>query len=139
MASLFKRMFRFANASVREIKYIWLGLALRIRNDRLLERPEKCLLSDVELHRLPEQFRAHFDNCFFVSSHDTKQIRKQIDACGQYIRQQIIDEADLACEHIFDLLGSGPTRLGKSIDWHYDLHSSTPLFVPTILQAYSSS
>jgi len=40
--------------------------------------------------------------------------------------QLVIQEADVFCHHIFDLLGSGPTRLSKdsrgyvSIDWHSD-------------------
>jgi len=31
-----------------------------------------------------------------------------------------VDAADEICEHVFDLLGSGPVRLGKQIDWHVD-------------------
>lgn len=40
-----------------------------------------------------------------------------------------IKEADIICQHIFDLLGSGPTKLGKEgdgyqpIDWHSDFKS----------------
>lgn len=37
---------------------------------------------------------------------------------------QIIRAADHTCEHIFDLLSSGPTRLGKKIDWHSDFKSA---------------
>jgi hypothetical protein len=33
---------------------------------------------------------------------------------------QIMSEADRICNHIFDLLGSGPTHLGEKIDWHID-------------------
>lgn len=32
----------------------------------------------------------------------------------------IVVEADRVCEHIFDLLGSGPVYLGERIDWHID-------------------
>ena len=35
----------------------------------------------------------------------------------------IIAEADHLCEHVFDLLGSGPTPLGERIDWHVDFKS----------------
>lgn len=31
-----------------------------------------------------------------------------------------VSAADKVCEHIFDLLGSGPTYLGNPIDWHLD-------------------
>ena len=40
-----------------------------------------------------------------------------------------IKEADMICNHVFDLLGSGPTKLGKigegyqPIDWHRDFKS----------------
>lgn len=44
--------------------------------------------------------------------------------------QNIIIQADLICEHIFDLLGSGPAKLTpkgegyQSIDWHTDFKSN---------------
>jgi hypothetical protein len=31
-----------------------------------------------------------------------------------------VSVADQACDHVFDLLGSGPVRLGEKIDWHAD-------------------
>jgi hypothetical protein len=34
--------------------------------------------------------------------------------------EQTIADADRVCEHIFDLLGSGPVFLGDMIDWHTD-------------------
>jgi heparinase II/III-like protein len=34
-----------------------------------------------------------------------------------------IRSADAICSHTFDLLGSGPTPLGPSIDWHRDFRS----------------
>jgi hypothetical protein len=36
---------------------------------------------------------------------------------------QICQIADQACDHVFDLLGSGPVVLGKRIDWHRDFKS----------------
>jgi len=32
-------------------------------------------------------------------------------------------ESDKVCDHIFELLGSGPTPLGEQIDWHADFKS----------------
>jgi len=37
--------------------------------------------------------------------------------------EQTINDADEICHHIFDLLGSGKTKLGKEIDWHLDFKS----------------
>jgi hypothetical protein len=34
-----------------------------------------------------------------------------------------IAAADQACDHVFDLLGAGPTHLGDPIDWHVDFKS----------------
>ncbi|HJR77249.1 MAG TPA: alginate lyase family protein [Nitrospiraceae bacterium] len=37
--------------------------------------------------------------------------------------QSCVSAADRLCDHVFDLLGSGPTDLGKNIDWHRDFKS----------------
>ncbi len=37
--------------------------------------------------------------------------------------ENTIRRADLACQHVFDLLGSGPVHLGPKIDWHRDFKS----------------
>jgi len=34
--------------------------------------------------------------------------------------EQSINDADEICNHVFDLLGSGKTELGKEINWHLD-------------------
>ncbi|MFH1314606.1 MAG: alginate lyase family protein [Candidatus Eisenbacteria bacterium] len=33
------------------------------------------------------------------------------------------NDADRVCRHVFDLMGSGPTELGETIDWHTDFKS----------------
>jgi hypothetical protein len=38
-------------------------------------------------------------------------------------RQSCVQAADRLCDHLFDLLGSGPHELGKTIDWHRDFKS----------------
>jgi uncharacterized heparinase superfamily protein len=35
-------------------------------------------------------------------------------------KARTISAADRACDHVFDLLGSGPVSLGTPIDWHVD-------------------
>ena len=35
----------------------------------------------------------------------------------------MIESADQVCDHVFDLLGSGPVPLGETIDWHHDFKS----------------
>ncbi|MEX5216607.1 MAG: heparinase II/III family protein [Nitrospira sp.] len=37
--------------------------------------------------------------------------------------ESCVQSADRLCEHVFDLLGSGPISLGERIDWHRDFKS----------------
>jgi uncharacterized heparinase superfamily protein len=37
--------------------------------------------------------------------------------------QELKESADQHCSHVFDLLGSGPVKLGEQIDWHRDFKS----------------
>jgi hypothetical protein len=45
-----------------------------------------------------------------------------------------IATADQACDHILDLLGSGPTHLGEQIDWHVDFKTGH-YFAPQLYYA----
>ncbi len=38
---------------------------------------------------------------------------------------RLVADADRACAHVVDLLGSGPVALGPAIDWHCDFQSGT--------------
>ncbi len=57
---------------------------------------------------------------FFVK-HDHRSARLSLIRTGYPDAEKlIIASADQVCDHIFDLLGSGPTFLGEQIDWHID-------------------
>lgn len=54
----------------------------------------------------------------------------QMPAVRTYYREQapgelaaLLESADQVCNHVFDLLGSGPVSLGEPIDWHRDFKS----------------
>jgi len=51
-------------------------------------------------------------------------LRNQIGSLLSYFAPKAMNltvtEADRICNHVFDLLGSGPTPLGEKIDWHTD-------------------
>lgn len=54
----------------------------------------------------------------------------QMPAVRTYYREQATDElaevvesAERVCNHLFDLLGSGPVSMGDPIDWHRDVKS----------------
>ena len=41
-------------------------------------------------------------------------------AAGNLVQHELRASADRICDHVFDLLGSGPIDLGERIDWHRD-------------------
>jgi hypothetical protein len=45
-----------------------------------------------------------------------------LEICGES-KSNIVNAADRICEHYFDLLGSGPSKLAWPIDWHADFKS----------------
>ena len=60
---------------------------------------------------------------FFFNPNDKDKIVETIKKEYPNSIEQTISDADEICEHIFDLLGSGKTKLGKEIDWHLDFKS----------------
>jgi uncharacterized heparinase superfamily protein len=57
---------------------------------------------------------------FFEASRDAARLRTAI---GTADRAALTARADLVCDHVFDLLGSGPVPLGPDIDWLRDFKS----------------
>jgi len=60
---------------------------------------------------------------FFFDPDDREKIVETIKKEYPASIKQTINDADEICNHIFDLLGSGKTELGKEIDWHLDFKS----------------
>jgi len=58
--------------------------------------------------------------CFFIRPDQREAILMALREIAPEAEKMILAEADRICNHIFDLLGSGPTPLGKKIDWHMD-------------------
>jgi len=57
---------------------------------------------------------------FFLDPEKIESLKSSIKAIDPNTTQIICLKADEACEHTFDLLGSGPTFLGDEVDWHQD-------------------
>lgn len=57
---------------------------------------------------------------FFETARDTERLRAVLD---DEERAALEATADLYCEHVFELLGSGPVDLGTKIDWSRDFKS----------------
>ena len=60
---------------------------------------------------------------FFFNSDDRDRIVETIRKEYPKSISETLNGADEICDHIFDLLGSGKTELGKEIDWHLDFKS----------------
>ncbi len=63
------------------------------------------------VHRLP------------ASTHDGPVIRALYQQRTPGLLDSTLESADKVCDHVFDLLGSGPVALGITIDWHLDFKS----------------
>lgn len=55
---------------------------------------------------------------YFVAADRERLIREWRESFN--FEADIISAADTICDHVFDLLGSGPTHLGERINWHTD-------------------
>jgi len=62
-------------------------------------------------------FRTRKSPVFFYSFDRKEEIIHLIKSLFPDSCNLTIQKANLACEHIFDLLGSGPTNIGNPIDW----------------------
>ena len=60
---------------------------------------------------------------FFFDSNNREKYIDSINANFPEAARRAVTRADDAVEHIFDILGSGPTNLGKKINWHQDFIS----------------
>ena len=93
--------------------------------------PERAQLSDRAFvgalrggWKSPEAFAEHVRRRqtprFFIDP-DTR--AETADLFGSWLPEgaaRIVDSADRVCDHVFDLLGSGPVNLGPEIDWQVD-------------------
>lgn len=59
-------------------------------------------------------------NRFFFSPLEANDFLTSIRASYPNAEKLMVEAADRACNHVFDLLGSGPKFLGEEIDWHID-------------------
>ena len=58
-----------------------------------------------------------------VGPADAKAILGALERWAPGPLQATLSAADRICDHVFDLLGSGPVALGSEIDWHLDFKS----------------
>ena len=55
---------------------------------------------------------------FFVRSSDKEELVSLIQQEFPELQEEIIEEAEKVCQHVFDLLGSGPVNLDEFVERH---------------------
>ncbi|MEE9230500.1 MAG: heparinase II/III family protein, partial [Acidobacteriota bacterium] len=80
----------------------------------------------VDLETLPgvvEKYRHAMRTRLPVGPDDAKAILTCLERHATDVIESTVAGANKICEHVFDLLGSGPVELGPEIDWHRDFKS----------------
>ena len=91
-----------------------------------VDRQDLAVAFGVTLEALPaaaERMRTVLAQRLPVSSNSVAAIRAFYEQQAPRMREATIESADRICDHVFDLLGSGPVALGATIDWHRDFKS----------------
>lgn len=104
---------RIARDRAREVRDRVLGTTLP--DGDFISRAFGGAFPDKEA--LIAHFRSRTGPSFFIDRPDAK---TAVSGLARADRERVIAEADKACEHSFDLLGSGGVCLGDTIDWHRD-------------------
>lgn len=101
-------------ATAEEIHLRW---QQRSVNDTIAK---ESLAEGIAWTDLPQRLRCNCRQQHLLDVKWRDQISSQLSSFSPAVLDLIATEADRTCEHVFDLLGSGPTPLGEKIDWHTD-------------------
>ena len=105
-----------ANLTKRKVRRYYIKIfPVKLPDKQFLKATGYKTIDEVLNRNLPPFF-------FYPKDRDriVETIRKEY---PKSISETLKDADDEICEHIFDLLGSGKTELGKEIDWHLDFKS----------------
>jgi hypothetical protein len=118
IGALIQRVRRLCSGGLRRAINFEKEVAHRIVGDtygRL--RLENVLLPGNDLKRVRQWGK---ERRFFIDDALKTKLITMLKQVAPNAATLVIEEADRICNHVFDLLGSGPTPLGKKIDWHRD-------------------
>lgn len=94
-------------------------LKIVIKRYRILQLKKKInninFINDIE-----NNFKTNM--LFFYNNHEIKKLINFYKE-NNFLKQQILEDAESIIEHKFDLLGSGVSSLGNSINWNQDFKS----------------
>lgn len=82
-----------------------------------------ALKPEIEFTNLAEHIRSGSEVRFFMNPAVATGVVQGLRCDFPISLSALIQRADTVCEHIFDILGSGPTKLGNPINWHADFIS----------------
>ena len=79
--------------------------------------------SPAEILSVLSRMRGELTHRLPISPDDVPTIRHFYQQQASGLFEATIESAGRICDHVFDLLGSGPVPLGRTIDWHRDFKS----------------
>jgi len=112
------KIMRFGLRQIRELTEETLT-RFRVIN-RIPRRLDSALVESLRGKQVPQLLKETLPKRFLISPEQRETIVTALREVAPEAEKLIIAEADRICDHIFHLLGSGPTPLGKKIDWHVD-------------------
>lgn len=116
----------------------WLFVGMRERSCRFFYSFQRLILPFMARLKCIKELQKIYSNkdmmiagtkdniksSYFISWEDRdKFVNDYKETYGEEAVNQIIEDANELCKHIFDLLGSGKTALGRKIDWRTDFAS----------------
>ena len=108
---------RVIDAVERRTRRPWTHVYPRLLTDR-------ALLRAIGAEDINAAWSTLASHAFFVSPASRHQMASAFAASYPGAREGIVQSADAALRHEFDLLGSGPVALGQSLPWHTDFKTS---------------
>ena len=82
-----------------------------------------ALATADDMHFVVARMRRELTHRLPAAPDDGPAIRGLYEDCAPGLLAATIESADQVCNHVFNLLGSGPVALGETIDWHQDFKS----------------
>ncbi|MCB0162687.1 MAG: alginate lyase family protein [Anaerolineae bacterium] len=101
----------------QSVQHTWARLETRLGRAGLSNR---AFCRSVTTPDFLAHMRTRRQHHFFIGPAARTEVVATLRAICPQTADAIIAAADQSCDHIFDLLGSGPVHLGASIDWHVD-------------------
>ncbi len=113
----------------KAIRYLGRPIAKRARRWSIEhargELPDSALLSALggrfkSTQEVLDHFRERHHPRFFVTPSEARQRAQALARAQPGLASRVQRSAEAALEHVVDLLGSGPVKLGPTIPWHTD-------------------